>query len=395
MISYYTKSQKKAFDKLMTGTNIFITGKPGTGKTELVRDFTERIRIMGKKVAMTAATGIAASSLNGGRTLHSFLKWNRKTKGYDYEWCSEALSKVNVIVVDEVSMLSEEIMAHFNKCLSLVKHEPQIIMVGDFFQLPPVKSIIYPFESRYWDEFQLMPCILEDVVRQQDEEFKYMLELAMLGDKRCIRYFNEATAHRKIDGAITLCTRNDFADEINLRNMELLPGSGKPFFAEGSIKEADFRNSRIEKCFVAKKNMRVMVYRNDPGGRFQNGSLGTIISMDDEDITVAFDNGNTVQVSRVDCEVPNINKKKNPVIVKQFPLMGGYAISIHKSQGQTFDTINIKAPRCWDPGQLYVALSRAKTVSGIYLYEDIVGDNLITDPRVLEYYRHIIDRTAA
>lgn len=129
-----------------------------------------------------------------------------------------------------------------------------------------------------------------------------------------------------------------------------------------------------------------MALWNDSAHRYQNGSMGAIKSMSDDTITVQYDNGNVVNMQRITYEIDNAEKGKNAVSIEQFPLRAAYAITIHKSQGQTFDYINIKAPHCWEPGQLYVALSRARSVNGIYLMDKITADSLITDTRVKEYY---------
>jgi ATP-dependent exoDNAse (exonuclease V) alpha subunit len=137
-----------------------------------------------------------------------------------------------------------------------------------------------------------------------------------------------------------------------------------------------------------------MALRNDILCKYQNGSLGTVLDMGDNTITVLFDNGNTVEMHRISYDIENNDKKKNMVEIKQFPLRAGYAITIHKSQGQTFDFVNIMAPRCWAPGQLYVALSRARTIKGIHLIELINEKSLITDPKVINYYNKLKEAEA-
>ena len=398
MITDYTESQKRATACRANGDNILLTGKPGTGKTEFLKDIAERERLCGKKVVLTASTGLAASNLDGGRTIHSILRWHPNANSFDLDRCCDVIEDVDILIIDEVSMLDPSIMRHIANCVHHTNHQPQIIMSGDFFQLPPVARDmprIYPFETSDWRSLNLQPCILDDVVRQSDPEFKHQLELAMLGDPACIQYFNTKTSKREIDGAITLCTKNCDADEINKRKMSILPGASKIFIAQGDIINADFSSSRVEKTFIVKRNMRVMALRNDSEYRYQNGSLGTVIDIGENTITVLFDNGNRVDIERIHYEIENKDKNKDMVGVDQFPLRGGFAITIHKSQGQTFDSVNIKAPRCWEPGQLYVALSRARFVRGIYLMEPIKRSNLFTDPKVVNYYQNLLTGNAA
>lgn len=393
MINEYTNSQLRATICREKGDNLFITGKPGVGKTEYIKAISERETAKGRKVVLAASTGLAASNLDGGRTIHSILHWYPNAKSFDLDKCCDIIKDADILIIDEVSMLDTSIMKHIANCVHHMSHKLQIIMSGDFFQLPPVAPNghrEYPFETTYWQSLNMTPCVLDDIVRQRDPEFKRQLELAMLADPACISYFNSQTVQREISGAITLCTKNRDANEINARKMSILPGASKIFTAQGDIKNADFSSSRVEKDFIVKRNMRVMALKNDSENRYQNGSLGTVRDIGDNTITVSFDNGNKVDMERIQYKLENIDKKKDMVQVEQFPLRGGFAITIHKSQGQTFDYVNIKAPRCWDPGQLYVALSRARSVKGIHLMEPMTESNLITDPKVVNYYYNLL-----
>jgi ATP-dependent exoDNAse (exonuclease V) alpha subunit len=125
---------------------------------------------------------------------------------------------------------------------------------------------------------------------------------------------------------------------------------------------------------------------NDTHGKYQNGSLGTVKKASKDFIEVLFDNGNNVIFTPIMCEITNINPEKAPVNILQYPLRGGAAITIHKSQGQTFESANIMATNCWEPGQLYVALSRVKTIKGIHLIQKLTDKSLKTDEKVIEYY---------
>ncbi len=393
-IENYTPSQQKTVLTIYSGADIFLTGKPGTGKTELIKDICERKRAEGKKVLITASTGLAASNYDGGRTIHSVLRWHPNKKDYNYKECALELNFVDILVIDEVSTLNWEIINHIDRCFGALKRRPQLIIAGDFFQLPPVtpKGYYrrYPFENRNWVNWNLKACILKEVIRQTDPEFKKNLDYARLSDPRCISYFNNESSQILIDGAITLCTRKAFAEAINKQKLEILSGKPCPYYARGTYADrADFKDSRADECLVVKKHMRVISLRNDPDGKYLNGSLGTIIDFCDDYITVRFDNGHVEKVYRVKYALSNIKVGEPDVEIEQFPLSGGYAITIHKSQGQTFDYVNIQAPDCWDPGQLYVALSRARSIKGIHLVNKIGEKSLKTDPRVVEFYRNM------
>jgi len=388
----YTSSQKEALSLFGTGQNVFLTGKPGTGKTALLEAYCRSMREAGKRVLMTASTGLAASCLTEGRTLHSVLKFCPAKKEYDFKFCAEELECVNVLVIDEASMLGGDIMQHLVDCLAHVRRNPQIIVSGDFFQLPPVNKDgirIYPFERKQWKMLHLEPCVLTDIVRQKDPEFKSMLEKAMLADVRCVPYFNEKTCAQPIKDAIVLCTKREDAWRHSKRRMDLLSGTPHTYSALGDCESVDFSKVQVVETLVLKQGMRVMALRNDGIGRYQNGSLGTIVSLNDDSIIVQFDNGNLCVMDRVQYELENRHNPNEEVIIYQYPLCGGYACTIHKSQGQTFDSVNIDIPSCWEPGQWYVALSRARSIDGIHLMRPIRAKDLLVDYKVIDFYNSI------
>lgn len=390
MIKTYTKSQINAKNTILRGKNILLTGRPGTGKTELLRDICETYEMKGKKVIKTSTTGIAATNFDGGRTIHSVLKWSPRKKDYDYARCSEALKDASLLILDEVSMMPGLIINHLKNCLLARNDRPQIIFSGDFFQFPPVCDKYYPFENPNWSFFDLEPCVLNEVVRQRNVEYINALEKVMFSDPSCLSYINEAYYNNYFEDAICLCTVNDLADMINYWNFTNLSGTAVSYEANGNIAEANFRTCRVLEKLDVKVNMRVIALRNDALGRYQNGSLGTVVDMDRDKIWVRFDNGRLVDVTRVEFILDNIDTDKDEIAIVQFPLAGGNAISIHKSQGQTFSAVNIWAPVCWASGQLYVALSRARDIKGVHLMAPITADSLKTDPRVIEYYKKLL-----
>ena len=390
-----TPSQKAFLEECRKGNNLLLTGKPGTGKTFILKYIIDAYLAMGKKVVIAGATGMAAANLDHGRTIHSILRWNPKQQVYDAVRCSQGIKDADLLIIDEVSMLGSGIINHLVSCLNALDHRPQLVLSGDFFQLPPVRELLYPFENPNWATFDLKPCILREVMRQSDPEYVEMLNRAMLQDRSCLDYFN-----RRYDGscdeqAIFLYTRNADADRKNAEMLRSLPGELKDYPAIGNIKDAVFSNTRIQQTFYAKEGMRVMTLRNDTSGKYQNGSLGTITELKEDSIGILLDNGNEVEIRRCKYYIDNKNTQDGPAEIEQFPLRGGNAISIHKSQGQTFDSVNIEAPNCWDPGQLYVALSRARNIRGLHLMKRIEPKSLKTDPRVVAYYQRMMRENVA
>jgi len=159
--------------------------------------------------------------------------------------------------------------------------------------------------------------------------------------------------------------------------------------AIGNCEYANFSNTRLQERLELKEGMRVMALRNDFFGKYQNGSLGTIRSLREDSVIVYFDNGNLCEVERAEYQLENKYIPNECITVYQFPLSGGYACTIHKSQGQTFDCANIDIDSCWEPGQWYVALSRVRTVEGIHLLKPLRLRDLLCDSRVVAYYNNL------
>ena len=152
------------------------------------------------------------------------------------------------------------------------------------------------------------------------------------------------------------------------------------------MKSVDFKKIRATKKLVIKQNMRVMALRNDSQGRYRNGSLGCVVDMAEDYIRVRFDNGNEVNVYRMNFYGEQDNDCNEKCYIQQFPLQVGYAITIHRSQGQVFDAVNILASHCWAHGQLYVALSRVRTIQGLHLMEPLAPEALVVDEEVIKFY---------
>lgn len=319
------------------------------------------------------------------------------------------------------------------------KEPIQVIFVGDFFQLPPVlkkedKDMMeriryhhdigagFAFSSEHWEKLGVDFCYLTEVVRQKgDNDFLEALDKIKYGDASGLNYIRMNSAKAPFEKTITLAGKNSTVKDINTRELMALPGHKYTSYAEitGDVKKSEIT---MEEEFDFKIGARVLMTANDSaelGNRFENGTLGTIIDLDFDEydgdvygITVQFDNGTIADVGKKTIEntVYSIEKQKfekqkldeegkivfetveqevpvQKVIgtVTQFPMKLGYAISIHKSQGQTYDKMNL-IPEIFADGQLYVALSRVTSVSGLYIDGQLKDYMVRTNPEVLNFY---------
>ena len=381
-----TSGQSHALQLFCSGENLLLLGDPGTGKSTLISVIVQQAEKNGKRVAKTASTGIAAQ-LIGGRTVHSLLQAypGVKDEKIDYEKKARNLDDVDVLIIDEISMLGRFFIQYLYNCLNHAEHHVQLILSGDFFQLPPVKDE-YAFLSPYWNLLNLVPCVLTEVIRQNDKEFIRNINLLKYGNDQCIEYLLSNSSPTALAGQISICATKKDADLINHVELQKLAGEPYIYLAEyeGVISESDLQ---VEERMILKPGMRVMSVIN--GTSYRNGSLGTVVSLDQFYVEVLFDNNWKVCFGRRNFTVDRMDIPGKTTELWQIPIRPAYAITIHKSQGQTFQYVNIDGTRCWAPGQLYVAVSRARSIEGIHFLTPIRQCNIKTDPAVIRFYEQL------
>jgi len=384
--------QSIAIQWIDQGYNTFLTGVAGTGKTFLLNAW---LSDTDKNVAITASTGIAATHL-GGQTLHSWLaaapERDTVTRLCTNAWRERhapRLASIDVLVIDEISMVDGKLLELAEGAHRYARENDvpwggvQIVMVGDLGQLPPVQAQEngWCFQSRAWATSKVQIMELCKTMRQADQEFADLLRKARVGDTSYeMHQALEARvgAYDPSKDAVRLMTHNDQADEVNDCQLEELDDI-KEFHASetGARHHLNRMHKHCLSPLVLKVavDARVMFTRNDPAGRFVNGTMGEVTGFNTDMIHVLLDNGDEVEVGRFVWEMKEwTNEGLLEVVASrtQFPLRLAWAITIHKSQGMSLDRVSVDLSRCFSPGQAYVALSRCRSLEGLNI-EDWKG----------------------
>jgi len=398
-----------------THNHIYITGKAGTGKSTLLQYFKENTR---KNIAVLAPTGIAAVNV-GGSTIHSFFRFKPRlmTKDDVTEIRSkkEVFSALEMLVIDEVSMVRADIMDGIDYSLRINRNRPgepfggvQVVLFGDLFQLPPVTEgeeltryftdyygSPYFFSAGIFKDIQLERIELKRVFRQSDPVFLDLLnkirnnqatyaDLAHL-NQRCTPY----NPDNKDGLSVTLTSTNALASEINLSKLSGLSSAECRFEAsvDGDFDEAAFPTERTLRL---KPGAQVMMVKNDPKKRWVNGTLGVVEKVTADSVKIRLpDSVCSVECStweKIDYEYDRDKDKILPVVkgsFTQYPVKLAWALTIHKSQGKTFKNVFIDLGKgAFAHGQVYVALSRCTSLEGIRLRAPVKRNDIILDPRV-------------
>jgi len=406
--------QETALNILKLGKNVFITGSAGTGKTYLLNKFIRYLKSKDIYPSVVAPTGISASHLKG-QTIHSFFYLGIRDsidEGYiDFllakKYLQKRFSSLQVLIIDEVSMVSPEIFSAMDIILQSFKEsiEPfggvQVILSGDFFQLPPIsktkKEKRFAWQSPSWKDLKLKSCYLEEKFRQDDDRLIKILDEIRAGEISNYthnmlesRFEKELKANFK---PTKLYTHNIDVDRINNTELNKLKGKAKLFVYESKGSKTNiekiFKVSLVLEELTLKKKAVVIFIKNNHEQGYVNGTTGVVESFSpiDNMPIVKTTDGHKIKLEYEDWSIEN-DRGEVLATISQVPLRLAWAITIHKSQGMTLSSAEIDLSKTFEVGQGYVALSRIKSLDGLKLmginYKALCVDPLILhiDPRV-------------
>jgi ATP-dependent DNA helicase PIF1 len=435
---------KKAFDLLdKTNKNIFIAGKAGTGKTTLIEYFRDKTK---KKAVFLAPTGVAAVNVKG-QTIHSFFGFGPDitlSRVHKKDEKDDIYKSLETIVIDEVSMVRADLLDCIDKFMRLNgknKKLPfggvQMVFIGDLYQLPPV---VTRYEQQFFNRLYPTPYFFSAKVfgdnqeqllsdgREFNIELVELLKIYRQKDKKFIKLLNAVRdntvsapdideINKRVypqfettpdDFYIYLTPTNAAADRVNYDKLEMVKGKEHVYF--GEVKgEFDKKAMPTDLELMVKVGAQVMMVKNDPKGRWINGTVGRVIdvivdknseddfaygdSLDDE-IIIQLEDGKTVSVGPymwdfyryfLDEDSGQLDSEVVGTFM-QYPFKLAWAVTIHKSQGKTFDKMILDLGRgVFSPGQLYVALSRARTLGGLILKKPVMRNHIWLDDRVKQF----------
>ena len=401
--SRLTPSQEKAFGYLQQTQNIFLTGAPGTGKSFLIRHY---LQSCPAKIPVLASTG-AAAILVGGRTFHSFFGLGimqggvQKTfeKAVKNRRLKTRLRKANMLIIDEVSMLSHEVLDCAEKIARALRACDEawggirVIAVGDFAQLPPVSRSSekeWAFLGEAWARSQFQFIELKEAKRSEDRDFLKLLEAARWGEltPELEGFLNARTIQLDSLDVPHIFPRRAQAEAFNLERLEELPGEGRSYptryRGEDRYLKILEKDAPIPPVLRLKEGALVMLRINDPKQRFVNGSLGKVLELREFEVLLEVE-GRRVKLEPFCFSYQNADGEE-VAFAENFPISLAYASTIHKTQGATVDRVHIDMKGLWEPGHAYVALSRARAKDGISLSR-WTPDSLRADSLVRNFYR--------
>lgn len=409
-------TQAQALNILKTGANIFLTGEPGAGKTYVLNAYLDYLSRCGVAAAVTASTGIAATHI-GGLTIHAWSGIGARDEVTERDVDAIAqrekqvkrIQKAKVLVIDEISMLSGNLFDGVERVCRTIRGNGeafgglQVIVVGDFFQLPPIAPFgtqpRFAFETAGWARAGFLTCYLSEQHRHEDETLAGLLGSIRSGEVEEEHYtlLGEQTdiAYEGIEPT-RLFTHNKDVDSVNRSHLLKLSGRARRYTMKGSgakaVQEGLRKNCLSPEILELREGAMVMCTKNNFEAGYVNGSLGCIVDFSSDGFPmVELSDGRTLTIHPASWQMMDEGKIRAEIM--QIPLRLAWAITIHKSQGMSLDAAEIDLRNAFAFGQGYVALSRVRTLAGM----KVLGLNssaLTVDPRVIKQDARFKDSSA-
>lgn len=407
--------QREAYEYLARGDNILITGPGGTGKTSVIKMFIKNYE-NSRRIAVTSTTGTSALLING-TTFHSFLGIGYGTgsvesivhKIFSWAWLRKRWLSLECLIVDEVSMLDPDLFDKIEEIARLVRNDKrpfggiQLVLSGDFLQLPVVGVDNFCFEALSWNKCITHTVYLNEIIRQSNVVFQEVLNSIRIGEVTDqVRDVLDSRIGVKLDNGMgiqptKLYSKNMDVDHINNKNLDLLAKDGRQFYEYemnvhiySGVSNKDAALQKFLKFCAAPEILQlcigaqVMLIKNlDLANGLANGSRGVITGFINDMPLVRFLNG---EERLIEYNVWEIEENEKRVLrAEQIPLKVAYAISIHRSQGCSLDYAEIDLSGVFEYGQVYVALSRLKSLEGLSITA-IEYELIQAHPKAVEYY---------
>lgn len=385
-------TQDQALSILKTGANVFLTGEPGSGKTHTITEYVAWLRSHAIEPAITASTGIAATHIHG-MTIHAWsgigiaehLTADLIERVSQKEHVVKRIQRTDVLIIDEVSMLSADVLTMVDAVAREVRHREeafggmQVVLVGDFFQLPPIgkagRVAEFAFMSPAWSKLNPIVCYLSEQHRQEDESFLALLSAIRTStwDHTHVSLITarETEGDDLEDDTPQLFTHNADVDRINSEKLAALPGAMRTYPMQGQgapvLIESLKRGCLSPEALSLKEGAVVMCTKNNPVAGYANGTLGIVIGFEAGTgyPMIETRDGRELTIAPADWAVEENGKVRAKIT--QVPLRLAWAITVHKSQGMSMDAAAMDLSRAFEYGQGYVALSRVRTLAGLSL----------------------------